>query len=91
MESSVEMKQQERRRAILMEISSKHNFYLNFHILKKTDFQSYFFKMENEIPKTPEVKNAGVERNKIVDNRVYSFEKLIKTFRLPSMARQSAI
>ena len=47
--------------------------------------------MENEIPKTPEVKNAGVERNKIVDNRVYSFEKLIKTLRLPSMARQSAI
>ena len=59
-----------------MEISSKHNFYLNFHILKKTNFQSYFFKMENETPKTPEVKNAGVERNKIVDNRVYSFEKL---------------
>ena len=59
-----------------MEISSKHNFYLNFHIFKKTDFPSYFFKMENEIPKTPEVKNAGVERNKIVDNRVYSFEKL---------------
>ena len=84
------MKQQERERAILMAISSKHNFYLNFHIFKKTDFPSYFFKMENEIPKTPEVKKAGLEKNNIVDNRVYSFEKLIKTFRLPSMACQSA-
>ena len=87
------MKQQERRRATLMEISSKYNIYLkqDFHILKTTDFQSYFFKMKNEIPKTPKVKKAGIGRNKVVDNMVYSFENLIKTFRLPSLYEPTSL
>ena len=63
-----------------MDIVKKYHIHLeqDLHFLKTTDLQNYFYKMENETPKTDKVKMASIARV-IVYDLVYPSENSVKS------------